>query len=377
MKKILIIAGEASSDKHAADLVRNIKALDKDTLFSGLGGEAMQASGVKLYHNIVRFAFIGPGGLFKHYTRLRKIFYDLRRTIKRDKPDLAILIDYAEFNLRVAKVLKAAGVPVVYYISPQIWAWGLWRIKTIHRLIDKVLVFFRFEEKLYKEYGVEVSFVGHPLMGTVKADIDRRTFKESLGFKESTRLIGLLPGSRSSEIKNILPIMLDSALTLSKKTGYDIRYILPLAATIDRHYVEHIISAYNIDISIVENNTYNAINICDSAMVASGTATLETALLDVPMAIIYKSNFLTYILTKKLIKLPYIGLVNIVAGKHIVPEFLQYDARPERIADYLERSLSDKKLVGSLRNEFAKIKDALGSPGASKRAAEEIIDFLK
>jgi lipid-A-disaccharide synthase len=377
MKKILIIAGEASSDMHAANLVKDICELDKDIQFCGLGGKEMQKAGVELYCDIVQFAFIGPGGLFRHYLRLRKIFYDLCGKIKQDRPDCAILIDYAEFNLRVAKVLKGMGVPVVYYISPQVWAWGLWRIKNIRRLVKKMLVFFRFEEDLYRQHGINAKFVGHPLMDTVKADSGKQDFKRSLGIKENVNVVGMLPGSRKSEIKNILPVMLESALILKKKYNENMQCIMPLAATIGRASVEHLAAQAGIEIIIIENNTYNAINICDCAMVASGTATLETALLGIPMAVIYKTNFLTYILTKNLIKLPYIGLVNIVAGKHLAAEFLQYNARPEKIAAYINRLLSDKGLTVYLKDEFNRIKSILGRPGASKRAAEEIISFIK
>jgi lipid-A-disaccharide synthase len=377
MKKILIIAGEASSDMHAANLVNDIKALDKDIQFFGLGGKEMQKAGVELYHNIVQFAFIGPGGLFRHYLQLRKIFYGLCGKIKQGRPDCAILIDYAEFNLRVARVLKGMGIPVVYYISPQVWAWGLWRIKHIQRLVAKVLVFFRFEEDLYRQRGINAKFIGHPLIGAVKADSRKQDLKISFGIKNSLNTVGMLPGSRESEIKNILPVMLESALLLKKKYNNNIQYILPLASTIDRATVEKLAAKVGIEVTIIENNTYNAVSVCDCAMVTSGTATLETALLGIPMAVIYKTNFLTYILTKKLIKLPYIGLVNIVAGKRLVAEFLQYNAKPEKIADYMSILLSDRELTAYLKDEFNRIKSSLGQPGASKRAAEEIINFIK
>jgi lipid-A-disaccharide synthase len=377
MKKILIIAGEASSDMHAANLVRDIHQIENNINFCGLGGNEMQKAGVELYHNIVHLAFIGPGGLLKGYFKLRNIYQSLCRKINHSPPDCAILIDYAEFNLRVAKVLKKAGIPVIYYISPQIWAWGLWRIKTIRALVDKVLVFFKFEEDLYKSYGVNVKFVGHPLVGVVKPNSDKKDFRESLGITEDIKIIGLLPGSRESEIKNILPIMLKSANLLSLKFHDKIHFVLPLASTIDKQSIEDMISESGMKITIVHENTYNAINICECAMVASGTATLETALLGVPMAIIYRTNFLTYILTKNLIKLPFIGLVNIIAGKKLADEFLQYDARPEKIADYIEKLIADKELTDYLKEEFLKIKRSLGEPGASERAAKEVINFIK
>jgi lipid-A-disaccharide synthase len=375
MKRILIVAGEASSDAHAANLVRDIRSIDKNVSFCGLGGNEMEKAGVKLYHKIAHLAFIGPGGLLKGYLQLRKIYRSLCAEIKALPPDYAILIDYAEFNLRVARALKKMNVPVIYYISPQIWAWGLWRIKTIRRLVSKMLVFFKFEEELYKAYGVNVKFVGHPLIGTVKADPNQQIFLKGPGPKEDIKTVGILPGSRKSEIKNILPVMLKSASLLFKRFDGKVRFILPLAPTIEKTLVERMVSSRGLKVTIVRDNTYNAINMCECAMVASGTATLETALLGVPMAIIYRTNFLTYILTKNLIKLPFIGLVNIVAGKGLVTEFLQHKAIPEDIADYMARLLSDKELAGYLKDEFLVIKNMLGKPGASMRAAQEIINL--
>ncbi len=376
MKRILIIAGEASSDMHAGNLIREMGLLSKDISFFGLGGNNMKEAGVDIHENIVRLAFIGPGGLFKHYLQLKKIYNSLCSHLKQNPPDLAILIDYAEFNLRVAKKLKMLGVPVTYYVSPQVWAWGLWRIKTIRRLVDKMLVFFRFEEKLYKKHNVDVEFVGHPLLDTVKTTMGKEDIIKKFGIGKNIKIVGLLPGSRESEIKNILPVMLESSKILLKQSALKIKFILPLATTIDRRSVEWLIKKSGIDIMIIENESHNAIAICDCAMVTSGTATLETALLNVPMAIIYKTNFLTYILTKNVIKLPYIGLVNVVSGRHLVPEFLQYDAKPDKIAGYIERLLTEAKLVNYLKQEFIKLKDNLGTPGATKRAAKEIVDFL-
>ncbi|MFH1867589.1 MAG: lipid-A-disaccharide synthase [Candidatus Omnitrophota bacterium] len=376
-KNILIIAGEASSDMHAANLINDLKSLDNNIKFWGLGGDNMKKAGVKLLYNIVHLAFIGPAGLFKHYLKLKKIFNSLCSQISSDPPDAAILIDYAEFNLRVAKHLHSLGVPIIYYISPQIWAWGLWRIKTIKKLVNKMLVFFKFEEELYKSHGVDVSFVGHPLLETVKVTSEKKDIMERLGLSHDKKRIGIVPGSRKSEIKTMLPIMLASAKLISKQLGkQSIDFILPLAHTIKEDSVKKIIQKNGMDIKIVKNDTHNAISVCDCAIVTSGTATLETALLGVPMAIIYKSNFLTYILTKNLIKLPYIGLVNVVAGKRIASEFLQYEARPHRIAEYILRLISDKKMNSSMKEEFIKIKNSLGEPGAGKRAANEVITFL-
>ena len=376
MKRILIIAGEASSDMHAANLVKEIKSVKSDVSFFGLGGNRMKEAGVDIHENIVRLAFMGPGGLFKHYLQLKKIFNTLRDNLKQNPPDLAVLIDYAEFNLRVAKELKALGVPVVYYVSPQVWAWGLWRIKTIRRLVDKMLVFFKFEETLYKEHGVNVSFVGHPLLDMVKTTSKKEAILKKLGIEKDFKVIGLLPGSRESEIKNILPVMLESAKLILNTFNQKIRFVLPMAATVNKQYVKQRIKNSGVDVIAVENDTYNAVSICNCAMVTSGTATLETALLNVPMAIIYKANFLNYILTKHLIKLPYIGLVNVVSGKHVVEEFLQYEATSEKIADYMKRLITDEKLIDKMKQEFLEIRLSLEEPGAVTRAAKEVADFL-
>jgi len=376
MKRILIIAGEASSDMHAADLVKEIKSVKSDVSFFGLGGNRMKEAGVDIHENIVRLAFMGPGGLFKHYLQLKKIFNTLRDNLKQNPPDLAVLIDYAEFNLRVAKELKALGVPVVYYVSPQVWAWGLWRIKTIRRLVDKMLVFFKFEETLYKEHGVNVSFVGHPLLDMVKTTSKKEAILKKLGIEKDFKVIGLLPGSRESEIKNILPVMLESAKLILNTFNQKIRFVLPMAATVNKQYVKQRIKNSGVDVIVVENDTYNAVSVCNCAMVTSGTATLETALLNVPMAIIYKANFLNYILTKHLIKLPYIGLVNVISGKHVVKEFLQYEATSEKIADYMKRLITDEKLIDKMKQEFLAIRLSLERPGAVTRAAKEVADFL-
>ena len=375
MKKILIIAGEASSDMHASNLVKDIKQLQPDISFFGLGGNNMQNAGVDILENIVKIAFIGPGGLVKHYFKLKKIFNNICDKIKKDPPDCAILIDYAEFNLRVAKELKKIGVPVIYYISPQVWAWGLWRIKTIKNLVDKMIVFFKFEESLYKKHGVNVKFVGHPLLSTVATKNQKQDIIRDFAISDSKKIIGLLPGSRESEMSNILPIMLKTAYLIKQKNS-NVEFIMPLASTLNELDAKKIISNHGIDIKIIKNRTYDAISICDSAIVASGTATLETALLGIPMAIVYKTNFLTYLFTKNLIKLPYIGLVNVVYGEKIVPEFLQQNATSKNISDYILELLSDDKLSSTMKDKFSEIKDSLGEVGASERAAREVVDFL-
>jgi len=239
-----------------------------------------------------------------------------------------------------------------------------------------MLVFFKFEETLYKKHGVNVSFVGHPLLDMVKTTSKKEAILKKLGIEKDFKVVGLLPGSRESEIKNILPVMLESAKLILNTFNQKIRFVLPMAATVSKQYVKQRIEDSGVDVITVENDTYNAVSVCNCAMVASGTATLETALLNVPMAIIYKANFLNYILTKHLIKLPYIGLVNVISGKHVVKEFLQYEATSEKIADYMKRLITDEKLIDKMKQEFLAIRLSLERPGAVTRAAKEVADFL-
>ncbi|UCH12814.1 MAG: lipid-A-disaccharide synthase [Candidatus Omnitrophota bacterium] len=378
-KKILIIAGEASSDYHAASLVKAINSIRDDINFFGIGGEDMQNAGVNVIYNIIDLAVIGPVDLIKYYNKLRRIYNDLCYRIKQDKPDCAILIDYPGFNLKIAKDLKSQGIPVVYYISPQIWAWGSGRIKKMKHLVDKMLVFFKFEESLYQKEGIDVTFVGHPLLGTVKQTKDRNELISQFRLKPKKVTIGMLPGSRKDEVIRILPIMIKTAKLIQETMGTDnVQFLLPVAKTLEIKLVKDILKEVKSNITIIEEDTYNAISLCKVAMVASGTATLETALLGVPMAIIYKVGLFTYLVAKTviIIRIPYIGLVNVVAGEKIVPEFIQYGAKPKFIAEYLLRLLKDGNYWQKTKKQLLEIKSKLGAPGASMRAGKEVVDFL-
>ncbi len=377
-KKILIIAGEASSDSHAASLVKAINSISPDIKFFGIGGKSMQSAGVELLYNIVNLAVMGPVDLIEHYSKLRKIYYHLCSLAKQNKPDCAILIDYPGFNLKIAKYLKALGIPIIYYVSPQIWAWGAGRIKKIRRLVDKILVLFSFEEELYKKEGVKVSFVGHPLLDSVKQTIQRDKFLTQLNINPKKTTVGILPGSRNHEVTRILPIMLDAAKLMQDSLGADnVEFLLPIANTIKKDFVKSFLKQRKINITLIEGNTYNALSASYVAMVASGTATLETALLGIPMAIVYRVAMLTYLLLRAVIRIPYIGMVNVMSGKKIVPEFVQYNAKGRLIAEYLLELIRNKDRWQEVKNSILEIKPKLGSPGASTRAAEEVVNFLK
>lgn len=372
----MIVAGEASGDMHAAHLVSAIKKIDPHIKFSGLGGQRMEESGVTLYEDLVRLAVVGFIEVVKHYSDAKKIFHAFLKKVSEVKPNAVILVDYPGFNLRLAKELKKLNVKVIYYISPQVWAWKESRVQNIKAFTDKMIVLFDFEKKFYAKYGLEVDYVGHPLIDSIKVTNSKENVLESAGLSKEKLTIGILPGSRQKEIQTILPTMLKTASILQKEFS-NIQFILVKASTIDKQTLERMLRDSNShNIKILEKNGYNAINACDICMVASGTATLETAVLKKPMVIVYKTSLVTWLLAKLFIKIPFIGLVNVVAGKKIVPECIQFKATGENIATALKNIFTDEIKDADIKSELKKVKDILGGPGASQRAAEHIISFI-
>jgi lipid-A-disaccharide synthase len=375
-KKVLIVAGEASGDQHAANLVREIKRLGIPVNFWGLGGDRLRGEQVDLKADLVSLAVIGFSEVLKNLRGIHAIYKNLLADIDRDKPDLAILVDYPGFNLRLAKELNKRDIPVVYYISPQIWAWGKRRIETIRKTVSRMIVFFPFEETLYRQYEVPVSFVGHPCLDHARTTVSVESFQKKFSLDPLKRTIGLLAGSRYKEVKTLLPIMLDAAALIGKNSALPTQVIVLAAPTVPAELIKDIVASHDAKATIVNNMTYDGIAACDFCIVCSGTATLETAILVTPMVIVYKVNFLTWLYMRSLIRIPYIGLVNVVAGRRIVEEFIQFDATPKKIASYCARVLADTQKLSSLRKELSAVKQALGDTGASARAAQAIKEFL-
>lgn len=379
MMRLFIIAGEPSGDLHAAHLAKDIKVLRPDAELYGIGGRMMCQAGIKLFEDITLRAVTGFFEVLHHLREFRRIFHLTLKKLDELSPDAIILVDYPGFNLRLAKAAKKKNLKVIYYISPQVWAWDKNRIHFIKRYVDKMLVFFDFEERIYKDIGMDVSFVGHPLIDIVKGNTETRLqpthhppdFVGPLQRPETR--IALLPGSRYNEVKKHLPIMLKSAVLIYNK--------LPNAKFILFKYpnlaLDSIVSSIPQCLTIIEDDIYEALSSSDLAIVSSGTATLESAILGVPMIIIYKTSFLSYLIGRCVVKIQDIGLVNIVAGKRIVPELIQYNAIPERIAKEALRILQDKERQGIIRKELAEVKLKLGFPGASSRAAYEVLKFLR
>lgn len=372
---LILVAGEASGDMHAAHLVKELKKLNPQLTFSGLGGPQMRASGVALDEDLTRLALIGFVEVIRHYAEIKKVFNLILTKIKERRPAAVILVDYPGFNLRLAKKIKKLGIKVIYYISPQVWAWKENRVHLIHRYVDKMLVLFPFEQELYARYNIPVVCVGHPLVDTVKVDWDREKLLSSLGLPPGPLTIGLLPGSRQKEIDTLLPLMLQTAELLQKQTPV-IQFLLMKAPTIEHHYLIPFLNKTKITLKIVDERIYDGINACDACLVASGTATLETALLQKPMVVVYKTSFLTWFLAKLLIKIPYIGLVNVVAGRKIVPECIQFGATATRMADELQQMTPHPQRLFEIKEKLAGVKKLLGEPGATRRAAAEILKTI-
>ncbi|HWP46008.1 MAG TPA: lipid-A-disaccharide synthase [Candidatus Limnocylindrales bacterium] len=372
--KIMLIAGEASGDLHGAYLVKSIRSSLPEGRFYGIGGIHMQREGVTLIQDISRLGVTGAWEVLAKLNTIRKVYRQVLHTLKTSRPDLLILIDYPDFNLRVARKAKKLKIPIVYYISPQVWAWRRNRIYLIARLVTKMIVIFPFEQELYQQVGVDVTWVGHPLIDRVKPELDKIQFCRGYGLDPSRPLIGLLPGSRENEIRRLYPVMRSAADLISKQIPQT-QFILPLAPSIQ----EALLLKFpgQTPVQIIKNRGYEAMNAADLLIVASGTVTIEAALLKVPMIITYKVSPLTYALGKRLIRVPYIGMVNLVAGKQLAPELIQQDATPERIAQEAIKLLQDPAKLMAIREELAKVREKLGEPGASDRAAQAVIEVLK
>lgn len=370
-KKIMILAGEPSGDLHGSNLILELKKLSPKIEIFGIGGEKMKNAGARLFFDLKDLAIIGIIDVIKNYSRLKNIQKTLLNKIAAEKPDLICLIDYPDFNLRFAKKAKGTGVPIIYYIAPQVWAWRRHRIRLIKKCVSKVYVIFKFEEEIYRKAGIPVEFIGHPLLDIVKTSETREQFVKSTGL-DSKKIIALLPGSRESIVKRTLPVMLEAAKKIYEKMP-EVNFLISKSPSLAMGVYGRILDNFPLPGKIIENRTYDIINAADMVIVVSGTATLETAIIGTPMVIVYKLPLLEYALAKSLLLLKNIGLVNIVAGKTVVPELIQFGATPGRIAETTIGILNDKSRYVSIKAALAGVKKALLPDGASRRAASSIL----
>lgn len=373
--RILIVAGEASGDLHGANLVRELKQMAPVVSLFGIGGPRMQEAGVELVRSINRMGLMGFTEVLQYLPFIRRTLKELKGLIEEQRPALAILIDYPGFNLRLAKILRNKGIPILYYIGPQVWAWGADRAKKIAQLVNRMAVIFPFEVDIYQEVGLEVEFVGHPVVEAIDPKLNKEEFCAQWGLSPLQTIFGLLPGSRRMEVLRLLPIMLQS-VELIRREDRGLQVVLGLAPAVDRTEIEDVISKSRVEVRLVEGLTQDVIKHSDLLLVASGTATLESTCLGTPMIILYKVGFLSWLIGRQLVKVPHIGLVNILAGRRVVPELVQFDASPQKVAAVAIDLLRDRARRERMREELLKVREKLGSGGASRRTAEVVLEML-
>lgn len=374
-KTIMIVAGEASGDMHGASLVREMLKVNPSLNFYGIGGCRLKEAGVKLLADASEMAVVGLTEVISKLGSVLKIMSRMKKTLDTCRPDLVILIDYPDFNLPLARAAHKRGIKIFYYISPQVWAWRKGRIKQIKKFVDRMAVILPFEVDVYRQKGFEVHYVGHPLLDVVGTGYSRDQVRLEFGLDKKSNIIALLPGSRKSEVVKLLPQMMQAAEIITKEIP-GTQFILPLAETLDKKIVTDIISGFAPEVDVISGRTYDVVSCANLAIVASGTATLETALLGIPMIIIYKISPISYFIGKIAVSVENIGLVNIIAGKTIVPELIQQKASGEHIAAAALAILQDDRKKQEMIDSLALIREKLGSPGAALRAAKLACDMI-
>ncbi len=371
-RQVMIIAGEASGDMHGARLVRAMQELEPGLRFCGMGGRELAVAGVELLYDASRLAVVGVTEVLGHLGDILAARRILLARMRSQRPDLLILIDYPDFNLLLAAKARKLGIPIFYYISPQVWAWRSGRVKKIGRLADRIGVILPFEQEFYARRGVQVDFVGHPLMDAVETTMSRQQFLARHHIKPDRKIIGLLPGSRRREIASLLPDFLAAAERLARGSDKYV-FLLPRASTVSRRWLdEHGLGEYGrrLCCQVVDENRYDLMAACDAVVAASGTVTLELAILGTPAVVTYRVSPRTYLLGRLLIRnIEFFSLVNLVAGREVVPELLQDQVTPENIAAELKQMTGEAATRDRIRQGLAEVTARLGGRGASRRAA--------
>ena len=379
-RRLFIVAGETSGDTYGAALARELLAQEPRLRIAGLGGPKMARAGVHLFHDLASHAVMGVAGLLDNIAGLAGAYRTITHKLSAEKPDAIVLIDFPEFNLMVARHAKKIGVPVIYYVSPQLWAWRPGRIRKIARRVSKMLCLFEFEKRLYEEAGVDVVHVGHPLLDTMAEKLtiadkpeQRAAVRRSLGLPESGTVVGLLPGSRRKEVRCVFPILLRAAEIIQAELG-DVTVVTAAAEALDVRLFEAVAARHNVEANLVSGRAHDVMLASDLLLVCSGTATLEAALLGTPMVATYQADLLNYVIFGTLISTYTWALANIAAGERIVPELYMIDAKPGRIAAAALELLRGK--LDETRRRLRVVRERLGRPGASARAAAEILKTI-
>ena len=373
-KEIMLVVGEASGDMHGASLVNALLKRDPNLTFFGVAGDQLQQTNFEALFTVSELTGMGLLELAGNIKNIVAAYRLLRRSLRTRRPSLLILIDFPELNLRLARLAKDLGVPVLYYVSPQVWAWRRGRIRQIAQVVDKMAVVFPFEVAFYERHDMPVEFVGHPLLDVVRVSQEREPMLRELGLQNEKPVIALLPGSRRKEIAYHLPVMVAAATEL--KRVEQAQFFCVRASTLDRAELQRELDRAGFVIPIVEAGRYNAVNAADLVWAASGTATLETALLEKPMIVVYRVSWVTYWLARLLVQIKYIGIANIIAGKAIVPELVQSDLSAERLVHESQAILNDHDARRTMIANLRKLREQLGAPGAANRVAELAISLM-
>lgn len=375
-QSIFLIACEASGDLHGAHLIREMKQLNPALHFTGLGGPQMQKEGMHLIYDMTKISALGLGDVIRQYGTYRKIFYQALDTLKESPHNALILIDSPGFNLRFAKKARQMfpKLTIFYYICPQIWAWGQRRVHVVRKTIDKLFSILPFEKDFYSQFNIHCEFVGHPLLDHEEALPGKEALRKSLGMPVNSMVIGLLPGSRPTEVKRIFPIMLKSAEKILKEFPTAQFWVASASHVPESFYRSS--NSSSLPLHFFTENFKGHVAALDFALVTSGTATLQTALAGTPFFLLYKASWSTYFLGKWLIRVPYLGLVNLLSKKPVVPEFIQMDAKPDVIAQEAIALLRDPNRYREMKEEFQKVRVLLGRGGASHQAAQSMLAFL-
>lgn len=372
---IYIVAGEASGEAHAARLVSALKKQQPAIYITGIGGEKMRAAGADIKIDFAELAVMGLVEVIKRYPKIKGIFNQVVADLRRQPPDLLVLVDYPGFNLKLAKQAKKLGIKVLYYISPKIWAWRAGRIEQIKRDVDHMAVLFPFEQEIYETAGVAVTCVGHPLVDAVQTELSQSAAREKFSLDNDVRVIGLFPGSRRSEISALLPIMLEAAERIQTR-HFPIQIVLPQAPGIDEAYLQQFLAGSPLPISIIKDDFYEVIKACDVIVAASGTVTLEIALVGVPHFIIYKVSPWSYKILKRLVKIPYVGLCNIVTKQPVIKELLQDEVTAVRLEQQLMDLLTHPQRLKNAEQIRQQVREALGPSGGADNAAKLVLSLL-
>ncbi|MCW9047167.1 MAG: lipid-A-disaccharide synthase [Gammaproteobacteria bacterium] len=372
----MISAGEASGDMHAANILKALNAMNADVKFYGMGSQQLRDAGAEILIDCSDIAVVGLIEVLFHYRKIMKALNTLRESLRNDPPDLLILVDYQEFNFKLAETAKELGIKVLFYISPQVWAWRPHRVHKIGKIIDMMAVILPFEEKFYQDANVPVRFVGNPLTDKTHPNKDRQACFSEYKLNNTKKVVGLFPGSRGGEIKRVLPIQLAAADKLLKDKP-DLQFILPIASTLNEELFTSYLEEYkHLNIKLVKDLPYNVMQCCDAIITSSGTATLEIALMGIPNCIVYKIATISYLILRQLVKIKHIGLVNIVAEKYIIKEFLQFDAKPQLIADEINLILDNESYRNNMIKELNTVQNKLGKTGGINNMAELILEML-